>query len=84
MSSDRNPTVVRQAHWAADLDDDDLAEMLADLRTALPGSLERLDPGPVDALMRDWRQTAIALADPVGGPVLRGDLADAGPPAQGD
>lgn len=84
--SDRQPTDFGDAAWAFTLDDDDLAEMLAEFRSALSIATSQRDPRPVDILMRDWRYTAIELADPVSGPILRGDSSDddfveAAPPA---
>jgi hypothetical protein len=37
----------------------------------------RRDTAGVATLLRDWRCTALDLADPVSGPILRGDYTDA-------
>jgi len=68
----RQPSDFGQVAWAATLDEDDLAEMRDDLGSALVVAASQRDPRPVETLMRDWRYTAISLADPVSGPILRG------------
>jgi hypothetical protein len=68
----RQPSDFGQVAWAATLDEDDLTEMRDDLGSALVVAASQRDPRPVETLMRDWRYTAISLADPVSGPILRG------------
>lgn len=73
---DRRPTDFGDVAWASTLDEGDLAEMLADFRSALSIATSQLDPRPVEILMRDWRYTAVDLANPFSGPILRGEHAD--------
>lgn len=73
----RRPGDFGRVAWAVTLEEDDLAEMREDLGNALMVAASQRDPRPVDTLMRDWRYTAISLADPVSGPILLGEYDDA-------
>jgi len=72
----RQPSDLGQVAWAATLDEDDLGEMRDDLGAALVVAASQRDPRPVETLMRDWRYSATSLADPVSGPILRGEYGD--------
>lgn len=69
---DRQPTDFGSLAWAATLDEKDLRELRDDLRGALAVAASQRDTTPVDTLLRDWRYTALDLADPRSGPILRG------------
>lgn len=74
--ADRQPTDFGDIAWAITLDEGDLVEMRDEFRSALSVATSRRDPRPVDDVMRDWRYTAIDLADPISGPILRGQYTD--------
>lgn len=73
---DRQPTDYGNLAWASTLDESDLVELRDDLRAALAIAASQRDTAPVDNLLRDWRYTALDLADPRSGPILRGDYTD--------
>lgn len=73
---DRQPTDFGNLAWASTLDESDLLELRDDLRAALAVAASQRDTAPVDNLLRDWRYTALDLADPRSGPILRGDYTD--------
>ena len=74
---DRQPTDFGNLAWASTLDESDLRELRDDLRAALAVAASQRDTAPVDSLLRDWRYTALDLADPRSGPILRGQYNDA-------
>jgi hypothetical protein len=73
---DRQPTDYGNLAWASTLDERDLVELRDDLRAALAVAASQRDTAPVDNLLRDWRYTALDLADPRSGPILRDDYTD--------
>lgn len=73
---DRQPTDFGNLAWASTLDESDLRELRDDLRAVLAIAASQRDTAPVDTLLRDWRYTALDLADPRSGPILRGDYTD--------
>ncbi|MPZ88731.1 MAG: hypothetical protein GEU81_11790 [Nitriliruptorales bacterium] len=50
--------------WLRHLDEDDLAEFVADLRDAISLAYHDDDLAPLHETVRDWRATADELADP--------------------
>lgn len=72
----RRPSDFGDIAWAVALDEADLAEMRDEFRAALSIATSQKDPRPVETVMRDWRYTAIDLADAVSGPILRGEYDD--------
>lgn len=73
---DRQPTDFGNLAWASTLDESDLSELRDDLRAALAVAASQRDTAPVDTLLRDWRYTALDLADHRSGPILRGEYND--------
>lgn len=73
---DRQPTDFGNLAWASTLDEGDLVELRDDLRAALAIAASQRDTTGIDTLLRDWRFTALDLADPRSGPILRGDYTD--------
>lgn len=73
---DRQPTDFGNLAWASTLDESDLSELRDDLRAALAVAASQRDTAPVDTLLRDWRYTALDLADHRSGPILRGQNND--------
>ena len=73
---DRQPTDFGNLAWASTLDESDLHELRDDLRAALAVAASQRDTAPVDTLLRDWRYTALDLADYRSGPILRGQYTD--------
>ena len=70
---DRQPTDFGNLAWASTLDESALSELRDGLRGALAVAASQRDTAPVDTLLRDWRYTALDLADPRSGPILRGE-----------
>lgn len=73
---ERQPTDFGNLAWAITLEENDLLELRDDLRAALAIAASQRDTTVVDTLLRDWRYTALDLADPRSGPILRGSYTD--------
>ena len=77
-AADRVPADFGDLTWLRHLDDDDLAQLLHEVRAAVSVAYHDDDLTELEQLVRDWRVTADELADPARREVLLGgfDAAD--------
>ena len=71
-AADRVPADYGELTWLRHFDDDDLAQFMQEVRTAVSVAYHDDDLSELERLVRDWRVTADELADPARREVLLG------------